>query len=106
MFPGVLALVSVAHAFEDDGFVGAAVYLVFALIAAVYVFRPMRILWVPMFAAFVLFTIAILVSARDEGRDEWIGFLVVGGIAPAAVLWIARPREIAGTTGTPEQPNL
>jgi hypothetical protein len=66
----------------------------------------MRILWVPMFAAFVVFTITVLVSTRDEGRAEWIGFLVLGGIAPAAVLWIARPREIAGTTGTPEQRNL
>jgi hypothetical protein len=71
--------------------------------SAVYLLRPMLILWGPVFAAFVFYAVAVLVNPDNGGpRSEWIIFLLLG-IVPVVVLWLARPRALVGVslTGQP-----
>lgn len=88
--PGAVALLFLGHAFEDDGIVAAAPYVAVVLMSTLYLFRPMLILWAPMFAAFVFYTVTVLVYPDNGPRSEWIMFLLLG-IVPAVVLWLARP---------------
>lgn len=91
--PGVVALLFLRHAFEDGGVASAVPYVSIVLLSGLYLFRPMLILWAPVFAAFVFYAGAVLVNPDHGPRSEWIIFLLFG-IVPALFLWLARPREL------------
>lgn len=96
LLPGALALLFLGHAFEDGGLTAAAPYAGITLVSALYVIRPMLILWAPIFAAFVFYAGAVLVSPENGPRSEWIIFMLLG-IVPALLLWLARPRDIVAS---------
>ena len=51
----------------------------------------MLISWLPLFLAFVLFTLVVAIHPENGPSSEWVIFLLVGFI-PAVLLWFARPR--------------
>jgi hypothetical protein len=92
VFPGIVALLFVGHAFEDAGPTGAAPYIAIALISASYVVRPMWITWLPLFATFSVYTVLVAANPGLGPASEWVVFLLVGCV-PALLLWIARPHR-------------
>ena len=63
----------------DGGLFSAAPDAAVVLMSAVYLLRPMLILWGPVFAAFVFYAVAVLVNPDNGGpRSEWIIFLLLG----------------------------
>ena len=93
--PGAVALLFLGHALEDGGLSSAAPYAAVVLLSALYLLRPMLIAWGPVFAAFVFYSVAVLVNPDNGGpRSEWITFLLMG-IVPVVVLWLARPGTVA-----------
>lgn len=64
-------------------------------------FRPMMILWAPVFAAFVVYAVLILVNPvvnpGNASLNEWFIFLLLG-IVPAFLLWLARPGDFVDST--------
>jgi hypothetical protein len=91
VLPAILALVSLGHAFQDDGLYSAMPHIGIAL-STLYLVRPMLVAWPPILAAFVFYGLAVLVNPNNGPRGEWIIFLLIG-IIPAVCLWLARPRE-------------
>jgi hypothetical protein len=100
--PGAVALLFLGHALEDGGLSSAAPYAAVVLMSALYLLRPMLIVWGPVFAAFVFYSVAVLVNPDNGGpRSEWIIFLLMG-IVPVVVLWLARPGTVADASLTGE----
>jgi hypothetical protein len=97
--PAVVALLFAGMALEDGGVAAAAPYVCVVLMSGSYVFRPMMILWAPVFAAFVAYAVLILVNPLvnpgNGSLNEWFIFLLLG-IVPAILLWLARPGDLVG----------
>jgi hypothetical protein len=89
--PGLAALLVVGHAYEDAGPIGASLYVAIMLMSVMYIARPMWICWGPLFAAFVVYAVLVLLHPDASRMDEWVIFTVLGTV-PAVGLWIARPR--------------
>jgi hypothetical protein len=85
-------------AIEDAGFVDALPYLAVVLLSILYIVRPMFALWAPPFAAFVVYSVIVLINpVVDPGNaalNDWVIFSALG-IVPAALLWFARPKSDA-----------
>ena len=96
--PGLLALYLFGFALESRGFTVVAPYAVIVLLTAVYMIRPMLVLWVPVFATFVFYMgvvlIDLFVHPMNALLSEWITFLLLG-VVPAILLWLARPGDFA-----------
>jgi hypothetical protein len=69
-----------------------APYIAITLISGFYVMRPMWITWLPLFAAFSVYTILVALQPGLGPTNEWIVLLLVGFV-PALLLWIARPQQ-------------
>jgi hypothetical protein len=97
--PSIVGLLFAGMALDDGGFAAAAPYVCVVLMSGLYVFRPMMILWAPVFAAFVAYAVIILVNPlvnpRNSSLNEWFIFLLLG-IVPAFLLWLARPGDFVG----------
>ena len=90
--PALVALLFVGHAWEDGGAGSGLIYTGIIIISVMYVFRPMLILWLPVFLAFVAYAIAVALSTHNGPTSEWILFMLLG-FFPASLLWLARPRK-------------
>ena len=89
--PGGIALLFLGHAIEDAGLLGAAPYIVIALVSASYILRPTVVAWVVLFAVFASYGV-IVAGLHDNGSPgEWVLFMLLG-LVPAALMWVARPR--------------
>ena len=97
--PGGIALLFLGHAIEDAGLLGAAPYIVIALVSASYILRPTVVAWVVLFAVFASYGV-IVAGLHDNGSPgEWVLFMLLG-LVPAALMWVARPRG----SSWPEEP--
>ena len=93
ILPGLVAVAFIGHAIEDAGIIGAIPYIVIILLSVSYLIRPMVILWVPLFCAFVMYTLAVAIHPENGPRSEWIVFVLLGFV-PAVLLCLARPRAL------------
>jgi len=95
LLPALIALLFVGHAYEDAGVLGAIPYVGIIILSSIYVFRPMMILWAPVFAAFVAYFVAVMLHPQNGPVGEWVIFMLLG-LVPAVLLWLARPRKKEG----------
>lgn len=95
LVPAVVAFLFSTMAIEDAGVVGALPYLAVALLCILYIVRPMMAFWALPFAAFVAYSVMVLINPLvDPGNgplSEWVLFAGLG-IVPAVLLWVARPK--------------
>jgi hypothetical protein len=102
-FPGVIALLLIGHAFEDAGPIGAAPYLLIIVISGSYLVRPMLISWLPLFAAFSWYAVAVAATPEHGPPGEWVFFMLLG-LIPTLLLWLARPRgRVVGANSDPDR---
>jgi hypothetical protein len=98
LVPAAVAFVFAGMAIDDDGLVGALPYIVVVPLSLLYIVRPMFVLWAPSFAAFVVYSVLVLVNPLvdrgNAGLNDWVVFSALG-IVPTALLWFARPRSDA-----------
>ena len=91
--PALVALLFVGHAWEDGGAVSGLFYPAIIVVCIVYVLRPMFILWLPVFLAFLAYAVAIALSPQNGPTFEWVFFMLLGFV-PAILLWLARPGKL------------
>jgi len=92
LLPALIALLFVGHAWEDGGAGSGLLYIGIIIVCVVYVFRPMLILWLPLFLAFAAYAVAVAFSPQNGPTSEWIIFMLLGFV-PAVLLWLARPKK-------------
>jgi hypothetical protein len=90
--PAVIAGLWAAHGWEHDRLAGALPYSVVVLACVVYFFRPMWILWLAITAAFVGYTVWVIVQQADQPIRVLLAYMF-HGFVPLLLLWFARPKE-------------
>jgi hypothetical protein len=93
--PAAVGLVFSGMALDDGGLLSALPYIAVILLSLLYIVRPMFAVWAPAFAAFLVYSVLVLVAplvAPGNGPlSDWIIFSCLG-IVPAGLLWLARPK--------------
>lgn len=92
LLPALIALLFVGHAYEDAGVLGATPYAGIIILSIICVFRPMMILWAPVFIAFVAYFVVVALHPQNGTFGEWVIFMLLG-LVPAVLLWLARPHR-------------
>jgi hypothetical protein len=98
LVPAAVGLVFSGMALDDGGHLSALPYIAVILLSLLYIVRPMFALWAPAFAAFLVYSVLVLVAPLvapgNLPLSDWIIFSFLG-IVPAGLLWLARPKPEA-----------
>jgi hypothetical protein len=93
--PSLIAILFIGHAYEDAGVLGTIPYVAIIVFSLIYIYRPMMILWAPVFIAFLVYFVAVALHPQNGSVGEWVIFMLLG-LVPAVALWFARPHKKEG----------
>lgn len=90
--------------FSGPPWQGAGIfYFILGLLTVLYGLRPMVVVWLPLFVAFLLPAVVIAVvpesTLGSRAAWPWLLWFAVFQAAPAIALWVARPRGVEPTNG-------
>ena len=101
IFPGLVALLFVGHAYEDGGWESAALYIALITLSVLGVVWPTVLGWGLLFFAFLAYGVEVAMTPQNGGPvHEWAIFIILG-FGPAVALWAGRPWRGIGPHDTP-----